>query len=415
MKNCTVRMNSHIKLSERLFFIFLSLFIFTLPTVLVYKIGGENGVSTAYLFLMLMVFLFIPSIIQKFFKKNFTYSSIFFVLWFFWIVITAFINGGIEPIYLLSVIVVISSFLFALNGRIGEYFFIKLLSLSMVLSLIGVILFYAKLPLIDFSIAGNDQYFSIGHEGYFRAMSLFTNPNAFGYYLIFSIPVLISLRKNIGTLYFYFNLLLFLFALLLTTSRSSIASIVMLIPIYIILYFTNSCHIRKVFLNTVFFFLLFCFFLILLFLPNLEETNVRFIKWQSVFNFYYVNWEYIFTGAPFGINLFYMGESFSDNMFLYIFIKNGLIGLLFFLLALWFVMIKAIRVLIKSKKYRNYEIGCSYFMVLTLIPLFFSNFMLFFPISVLFGIASGVVIRARELNLINSLQHNEYYTNNPTR
>lgn len=403
MENCTVRISSHIKLSERLFFIFLSLFIFTLPTVLVYRIGGENGVSIAYLFLMLMVFLFIPSIIQKIFKKNYTYSSIFFVLWFFWIIITTFINGGVEAIYLLSVIVVISSFLFALNGRIGEYFFIKLLSLSMILSLIGIILFYAKIPLIDFSIAGNDQYFSIGHEGYFRAMSLFTNPNAFGYYLIFSIPVLISLRKSIGKLYFYFNLLLFIFALLLTTSRSSIASIVMLIPIYAILYFAKNYQIRKIFLNTVFLFLLLCFIIILLNLQNLEWLDVRFIKWQSVFNFYDMNLEYIFTGSPFGTDLIYMDQYFSDNMYLDIFIKNGLIGLLCFFLALWFIMTKAIHILVKSKKYRNYEVACSYFMLLTLIPLFFSNFLIFFPISVLFGIASGVVIRAHELNFVKSV------------
>ncbi len=381
-------------LLTRLLSYLLVLFIVSIPTVLIYKItvsGQEFSIS----YLILLMFLTFPiysyifklQILEIFFKKN-----IFILLFLIIYSILLAIYKGVDINFMKFMLFFFFSCLIGYKYYyiFTSFKFVNLfIKLSIILSLFGIVLYYLKLPLFDFKTAGTDLYF-MNSDGYYRAMSIFLNPNSFGYFLVFSISLLLMHKKFISKFTYYTYSLIMFFAMYLTYSRSATLSLLLILLIYFIRHIfkkQTSIFIIIMMLTS----LVVMSIVLLINLQFFYFYNVRFEKWNVAFTFLN-NLEYFLIGTPIDMKIIKNSISFSDNMFIYLILKEGFLFLLLFLFLFYKITIKSIKIFLRENSYFS---GYAIYIISLFIPMMFSNYLLFYPSSILTAISIGIISKYR--------------------
>ncbi|WP_152598790.1 hypothetical protein [Janthinobacterium sp. RA13] len=111
---------------------------------------------------------------------------------------------------------------------------------------------------------------------------------------------------------------------------------------------------------------------------------------------FFGNYEYLLKGIPFSVPLYSQGITFSDNMFLYILFRLGFFGFFGFFVFYISVLKKSCTILANESAHSQSAPYAMYFLVSS-ISMFYSNFLLFYPIMILHGIAVGVVLQEKNV------------------
>ena len=257
--------------------------------------------------------------------------------------------------------------------------------LSIVTAVLGIALYIINIPLIDLEAAGSDQYF-VDAWGHYRASSVFLNPNSFGYFLLFYLSIkLFGVEKPKRI--FGLGFLCVVIALLLSGSRSSWAACLVLIVLRIGMAIAPRIRLSIfLFVNAA----LLTLMLILVVLSDLfVAQDIRFEKWDFSIEIFLNDAERVLLGVPESIPLEKFGMYFSDNMFLTFLFKFGSVGFIVFLVYYLFILYRAVIILVKGDRalypFAAYLIAAS-------VMLFYSNFLLFYPMVLLHGVAVGVLL-----------------------
>jgi hypothetical protein len=145
-------------------------------------------------------------------------------------------------------------------------------------------------------------------------------------------------------------------------------------------------------LAAVLFFGIFVVFITLIFFYEyFTSLNVRVIAWQNGIRFLLENWEYIFTGVPIDVPVHYKGRGFSDNYFIYIVIRAGILPALIFIALYLSILKRAIDKIVTREKNEVILIS-AFFVAISIFPLFLSNYIMFYPIPILLGISAGHIL-----------------------
>lgn len=366
-------------------------------------------------FLYFSILLYPLSIFYKFLGYSISYIFILFILFISLIRLIIYIKSlslfyilGIYLLYLLvnniiNIKFLFFMFMFILFIVIGfnyKRFFVKkkfiksFIKFSVIISIIGIVLFFLKIPLFDFKVAGSSKYFMLSN-GYYRAMSIFLNPNSFAYFIIFSISLLLFYGKYLFSKKMYLiYLIIYLFSLYISYSRSAIFSMSLIFVIYFIYKLKIPKNLKLIFyiFILVFLFNIFCFLII-----NRElffNVDIRFLKIDIALDFIKNNFYNFIFGYPYNVSINKNGISFSDNMFLYFFLRGGVILFIIFNYIYIIALLKSIKFIVLKKT----EIGYAVYLFSTLPLMFFSNFLLFFPNIILFSISIGIILNRRRYN-----------------
>ena len=212
------------------------------------------------------------------------------------------------------------------------------------------------------------------------------NPNSFAYYLLLFFSIYIYSNKTILNSFLF---LIIVYVLFLTESRSALLGLLLILLIYSYKIFKQNkqltiltiCSIGLIFL-TIF---------LLSTNPILINYDIRFEKISIAIEYIGSSIFFFLTGIPKDIAIIKNNISFSDNMFLYMFLKMGLFSFSFFLFGYIYTLIKAIRILNLTNNIaiKPYAI----FFISTLFPMFFSNLLLFSPVYILIALSIGVIIK----------------------
>lgn len=379
---------SKLKFNYNFSFLFLWMMILTIPLSLLFKvnvIGTEFSIS--YIFLALFILV---SILSYFFIIRFDFSifrkKVFlgFILSFLMFSLNSLYNG-IEVKYLIFLTTFLASIVtgFLYSEQIQKYFQKQFKGITYVLVLIGLILYYFNIPLFDFESAGSELYFT-NSFGYYRLSSILLNPNSFAYFLLLYFTIYLYSKKNIIE---NMMMLIVLLAFILTESRSALSGFLLALIIFNYQYFKQKILLFKLSI----FGLLFGFVLLLVFTSDnlLVDYDVRFSKFAIALQYIFESLEYFLLGVPEGIAIEKNGISFSDNMFLYLMLKMGIIPFILFVYGYFYSIFKASKILFKTKNtaLKPYAL----FLIATLLPMFFSNLLLFSPVYILIGLAIGVL------------------------
>jgi len=371
------------KINFNIIYNLLFIAILLYPLAIIYKI---SDFSVSYLFVLVIMLLAGVRFLYYINNLNSLYILSFYLIILF---IINFINIKFFFFMFTFILFIVIGFnykMYFINKKVIK----KFINFSFVISIIGIILYFLKIPLFDFKIAGSEKYFMLSN-GYYRAMSIFLNPNSFAYFIIFAFSLMLFYGKYIFFNKYYRKLyyIVFLFSLYIAYSRSAILSMVLILIVYGIYRFKIS---RKNKLLILFFMLimLISFFMFLLSSRELfYNYDIRFLKIDIAIDYLTKNFYHFIFGYPHYINIKKNGISFSDNMFLYFFLRGGMI--LFILIS--FIYLKAILKSIIIIILKRIEIGYAVYLFSSIPLMFFSNFILFFPNVILFAISIGVILK----------------------
>lgn len=370
------------------------------PTVLFYKIGlngTEFGISYIFFAAFFLVSIF-------FLLKNCAWVlktkpvSILILLLLYATFLSSRVGGG--AIIGLSFVLLSVFYATSLNYR-GQTIFEKLIFLlGVIVCVIGWWLYKNNVPLFDPLATGSDLYF-MTEDDIYRAMSVFMNPNSFGYFLVFLFCIALTIeRPNI--FFFLLGLIIFGYMLIATGSRSSQAAVVLACLMRAM--FLLKPRLRNISVRFLLGIVVVGLFAILISLSALSEIDVRAERWISGWEVYRRNIEWIVFGVPNEIDLGYRDITFSDNFFLLLLYRAGIFGFFLFLVFYFTVIRMALRVVCGNVS--PLERGSALFLLASLIPMFFSNFLLFVPINAFWGIALGLTIRGyRRLSKVRATNY----------
>jgi hypothetical protein len=312
---------------------------------------------------------------------------------------------GVAPLILIAIMVVYGVFngfdsrfvmaillwaVFIYLGMLLPHIYLKRYSrlmtwLAVATAILGIVLYAVNIPLIDLESAGSDQYF-VDSWGHYRASSLFLNPNSFGYFLLYYICVRLF-GTNGSEKLSILGFLSVMAALVLSGSRSAWATCVFIITLRIIISLAPRLRTPLLFgVNIVLLTLL----AILIALSDLfVAQDIRFEKWGFSLDIFSKSAEQIFTGIPEHIPLEKLGIYFSDNMFLTFLFKFGVVGFLVFAAFYIVIVYRSIVVLVQGapelRPFAAYLLGAS-------VMFFYSNFLYFYPMVLMHGVAAGVLL-----------------------
>lgn len=258
--------------------------------------------------------------------------------------------------------------------------------LAVVTSVLGLILYAVNIPLIDLEAAGSDQYFVDGF-GHYRASSVFLNPNGFGYFLLFYLCAWMFGDQRSGTRV-SLGLPCVLVALFLSGSRSALAALGFLLILRVITAMAPRNRFSLALgANAV----LLALLGVLVALSDLFiEKDIRFEKWSFSLDLFFQQAYRILFGMPERIPLSKLGVFFSDNMFLTFLFKFGVVGFALFAIYYLFIVYRAVAVLAQGRPelrpFAAYVLASS-------VLFFYSNFLSFYPMVLMHGVAVGVMLR----------------------
>ena len=259
------------------------------------------------------------------------------------------------------------------------------LKCGIMICVLGWLLYIANIPLFDSEVTGSSYYF-MNSGGKYRAMSVFLNPNSFAYFLVFMFCILLSFNQMSLTYRIAVGSLL-IYLLFASGSRSAMAATMFVWLISIIS--RKRSNIRIALVCGLVVALLLALVSVLSNLTAFINMDVRAEKWLSGLEIYSFNARTLMFGVPTGIDLNNGKESFSDNFYLLVLFRTGIVGFIFFSLLCSFLLFLAIRQIFASVA--PLEKAMSLFILGAMILMFFSNFLLFTPINMLFGISVGVL------------------------
>ncbi|KAB0327128.1 hypothetical protein LSO07_27425 [Janthinobacterium sp. PLB04] len=351
--------------------------------------GSEFSASYIFVFCMIVTFLFFALLsVRRNFpveidKNILCVTALAFNFLFFSLLNEP--DGG----FFLGVSFWIVSIFIGLNMDIsGRAKFVKIVFfLAWILSIVGLVLYFLNLPLLDLKTAGRELYF-LNSNGYYRASSVFLNPNSFAYFLVFYFCIF-SVSKKYGVKNCFIFLIVF-FAFYFSESRSAMLSLFLILLFSIFLKAKPVNLSRKLYAINVFILLVLLFLLLLS--GDLFSYDIRFEKWHMALDIFFGNYEYLLKGIPFSVPLYSQGITFSDNMFLYILFRLGFFGFFGFFIFYIFVVKKSCTILAYESTHSQSAPYAMYFLVSS-VSMFYSNFLLFYPIMILHGIAIGIVLQ----------------------
>lgn len=376
----------------------LSIGMLLQPTALVYKasvLGEEFSIS--YFFYAIFFFLGFLGGIRKFrFLLRGNLVSLCYLALILLVAYSLVFRSGDNATVLLALLFTALSILYGLGlfWSVDAGFSKLILSTGFFLCFIGLILFEYNLPLFDPVVTGSALYF-MDENGVYRAMGVFMNPNNFGYFLVFMGCILLSFKK-IRPIYRLVACVLLIYLILATGSRSSVAAGVFVCVIHVL----SSCFrkksglLLKVILMTTVVFMMFVLFN----LDNFLDFDVRARKWIVGWEIFTGSIDYIILGVPGSIDLKIFDDSFSDNLFLLFLFRLGLIGFTLFLVFYFSTIAMAINSLKNNPGF--IERAMALYVISTLILMFISNFLVFVPANILFGISVGVLMVCHVLRKI---------------
>lgn len=247
---------------------------------------------------------------------------------------------------------------------------------------------YFNVPLFDPEYAGSDIYFA-DENGFFRATSVFLNPNAFAYWLVLQMLCFSFFVKNYRKINWLIFMGLLFYLLIKTDSRSA------LISCFLILLILINRYLKNRFLIWTFPLLSLLSIAVVILVVNYWEAfswvDVRFVKWYIGYESWVGDFNYILFGVPHEIELVRDDITFSDNMFLHLLYRYGLLYMCVVTLGWFYMQIIAGRVILYSncKKRILTSVAC-----LSTLPMFWlSDFVYFYPISLFYALIIGAVIR----------------------
>lgn len=379
---------SKLKLNYNFSFLFLWLMILTIPLSLLFKVNFI-GIEFSISYIFLIFFIFISIVMYLFFIKfelKFLTNKVFllFSFSFLFLLCTNSFYNELDIKFLLFLVTFIFSFIvgYLYSKLIQNYFQRQFSNLIYILVLIGLILYYFNIPLFDFNILDSELYF-VNSYGYYRLSSILLNPNNFAYMLLLYFTFYVYSKKKESIIIFS----LVLAAFLLTESRSAFMGLLIIYIFYNYQYFK-----QKVVLNIISLIGIFLLFIFLLIFTNndfLINYDIRFIKFSIALDYIFYSIEYFFFGVPFIIDIQKDGITFSDNMFLYLMLKMGFFAFFLFIFGYISSIFKASVVLSQKNNLRIKPFAL--FLISTLLPMFFSNLLLFSPIYILIAISIGVL------------------------
>jgi hypothetical protein len=252
-------------------------------------------------------------------------------------------------------------------------------------AILGIALYSINIPLIDLEAAGSDQYF-VDTFGHYRASSIFLNPNSFAYFLMFYICF--SFFGNYETSkrsWLVFACVAVAF--LLSGSRSAMAALGFLLLLRIILLFALRFRFPLLMAGNV---ALVSVLVALIAMADLFiGKDIRFEKWSFSLDIFFRQMQRVYLGVPENIPLEKLGLHFSDNMFLTILFKLGGVGAAIFATYYLFIMFRAIVTLAYGS--RTIRPFAAYFLGSTVL-FFYSNFLYFYPMVLIHGVATGLLL-----------------------
>ncbi len=377
-------------------FSFFLLSVVSMPMALLDKFtiaGSEFSASYIFVFFMILTFLvFALSSIRKNFPIEIDKNFLCVIALAFNFLFFSLLNEPDGGFFLGISFWIISIFIGLNIDNLSKNKFLKIIFfLAWTLSIFGLILYFLNLPLLDLKTAGRELYF-INSNGYYRASSVFLNPNSFAYFLVFYFCIF-STSKKYDIKYCTVFLIVFL-AFYFSESRSAMLSL------FLIFLFAIFVRIRPANLSGKLYFLniaiLLALFFLLLLSGDLFSYDIRFEKWHMALDIFFGNYEYLLKGIPFSVPLYSQGITFSDNMFLYILFRLGFFGFFGFFVFYISVLKKSCTILANESAHSQSAPYAMYFLVSS-ISMFYSNFLLFYPIMILHGIAVGVVLQEKNV------------------
>lgn len=271
--------------------------------------------------------------------------------------------------------------------------------LAVALALVGIGLYHLNLPLFDFEEMASDMYF-MNDNGFYRASSVFLNPNSFAYFLVFYLCLAARRPRphGWGTL---IGCAIAVVAMWLSDSRSATLSCTVIVLALCLR------RIRPVYARLVYHAfngtLLTLFAVLLMFAGSLYAFDIRFEKWHMALGMWSSQLEYWLLGIPNAVPIERNGITFSDNMFLELLFRLGLFGFLYFLCFYLVMLGRSVAILcgdsIEAKAAAPYAL----FILASSIPMFYSNYFYFYPVVVLHGLAAGIVLRTRAARAMNKV------------
>ncbi|OEZ84894.1 hypothetical protein JAB6_23280 [Janthinobacterium sp. HH104] len=378
-----------------IFFFFL-LSVISMPMALLDKFtiaGSEFSASYIFVFCMILTFLvFALSSIRKNFPIEIDKNFLCVIALAFNFLFFSLLNEPDGGFFLGISFWIISIFIGLNIDTLSETKFLKIIFfLAWTLSIVGLILYFLNLPLLDLKTAGRELYF-INSNGYYRASSVFLNPNSFAYFLVFYFCIFSTSRKY-DIKHCAVFLIVFL-AFYFSESRSAMLSL-FLIFLFAIVVKTRPANLsgKLYFLNIA---ILLALFFLLLLSGDLFSYDIRFEKWHMALDIFFGNYEYLLKGIPFSVPLSSQGITFSDNMFLYILFRLGFFGFLGFFVFYISILKKSCTILANESTHSQSAPYAMYFLVSS-VSMFYSNFLLFYPIMILHGIVVGVVLQEKNV------------------
>lgn len=265
-------------------------------------------------------------------------------------------------------------------------------------AILGVVLYLINIPLIDLEAAGSDQYF-VDSFGHYRASSIFLNPNSFAYFLMFYLCVSLFGKYDTSKRSLL-AVACVLVAFLLSGSRSALAALGFLVLLRMIMSFAPRFRFPLLIVGNV------ALMAGLVGLISMADIfigkDIRFEKWSFSLDIFFKQIQRVYLGIPEDIPLEKLGLHFSDNMFLTILFKLGSVGATIFATYYLFIMLRAIVTLAYGswamRPFVAYLLGST-------VLFFYSNFLYFYPMVLIHGVATGLVLVRFPSHSFSTIEH----------
>jgi len=367
---------------------FFWVLVFSPPLSLLYKVSfGSFDFSVAYLLLIFyfLVFLFLyllnPLLGSRQFKKRvmvFSLASLFLCY-------ISELGSGFDPVFIFFY----SAFVFSIF--VGFWFrdyFVSCFNdwiacITFLAVLVGLYFYYQGIPLFNTEYAGGESYF-MNENGRYRLTSVLLNPNSFAYFLIFYFSFYLygekGWGKNIVCIFVFFSLFI-------TESRTGGLAFLLSLFVFSLQYFKQKKMLMK--LSVAGILVILTLLLFFSYSKILLEYDIRFHKNLISYEYIFSSASNFLVGVPTEITVEKDGVVFSDNMFLEFFISTGGVSLLVFIYFYIYSLFLSISILCTPQ--RESVKPFAIFVISSLPMMFFSNFLMFFPLNIILGVSIGVV------------------------
>lgn len=376
----------------KLLLIPLALSILTLPLVLLLKVSvGPSQFSISYLFICAVLGWTALAAVHRIGahqRSTLGGAAVLPAAFFFMVVLYTVVNG-VDAAFLMNMLFWTGASYLGLlmDAELAAKLAKQIRAITLFAAVLGIVLYIVNFPLLDIESLASDMYF-VNDWGHYRAASIFLNPNSFAYFLVFAFCIYLFGPDRLSTGQFLI-LACALVAFFLTGSRSGFIALAMLVCFWAVRWVRPGP--RFILYSAINLALLSLLMILVILSEYLIDFDVRFEKWAFSVELFVKSQEFLLTGMPVDVQLENLGMFFSDNMFLTFLFRMGVFGFLFFGLYYLHILWRAMQCLIwgepTARPFAAFLMVCS-------ILLFYSNFLYFYPLVLLHGIAVGQVLRA---------------------